>query len=234
MALSEAQKNEIIHLYKVDSKKIIITGNLVFKDDKIKENVSLKIGSILNIFQIRSDIARIEVLYKEKHYYNAKITYKIHPLTQNQAELELIVDEGKKVQIRKVTFQGNDVYKAKALRKIIKTKGYGIHENWGPSGWFTQKELAGGGALADMGVHAIDTVRYILGDPKPVTVYAQIRTHYGDYDVDGISGTVVLLNGLKRFGVEQCSFGMPQRIAGTHSRQRIPSIVQPLLLRLPH
>ena len=54
------------------------------------------------------------------------------------------------------------------LGKIIKTKGYGIHENWGPSGWFTQKELAGGGALADMGVHAIDTVRYILGDPKPV------------------------------------------------------------------
>ncbi len=53
------------------------------------------------------------------------------------------------------------------LGKIIKTKGYGIHENWGPAGWFAQKELAGGGALADMGVHAIDTVRYLLGDPKP-------------------------------------------------------------------
>ena len=77
------------------------------------------------------------------------------------------------------------------LGKIIKTKGYGIHENWGPSGWFTQKELAGGGALADMGVHAIDTVRYILGDPKPVTVYAQIGTHYGDYDVDD-SGIIMI------------------------------------------
>jgi len=70
------------------------------------------------------------------------------------------------------------------LGKIIKTKGYGIHENWGPDGWFTKKELAGGGALADMGVHAIDTVRYILGDPKPKEVYAKIGTHYGDYDVD--------------------------------------------------
>ena len=77
------------------------------------------------------------------------------------------------------------------LGKIIKTKGYGIHENWGPSGWFTHKELAGGGALADMGVHAIDTVRYILGDPKPVTVYAQIGTHYGDYDVDD-SGIIMI------------------------------------------
>ena len=77
------------------------------------------------------------------------------------------------------------------LGKIIKTKGYGIHENWGPSGWFTQKELAGGGALADMGVHAIDTVRYILGDPNPVTVYAQIGTYYGDYDVDD-SGIIII------------------------------------------
>lgn len=70
------------------------------------------------------------------------------------------------------------------LGKIIKTKGYGIHENWGPEGWFTKKEMSGGGALADMGVHAIDTVRYILGDPKPKEVYAKIGTYYGDYDVD--------------------------------------------------
>jgi predicted dehydrogenase len=74
---------------------------------------------------------------------------------------------------------------------VIKTKGYGIHENWGPGGWFTQKELAGGGALADMGLHPIDTVRYILGDPKPKQVYAKIGTHYGDYDVDD-SGIIVV------------------------------------------
>jgi predicted dehydrogenase len=70
------------------------------------------------------------------------------------------------------------------LGKIIKSKAYGIHQNWGPSGWFTSKALAGGGALIDMGVHAIDTVRYILGDPEPVRVYARINTSFGDYDVD--------------------------------------------------
>ncbi len=70
------------------------------------------------------------------------------------------------------------------LGRIVRTRGYGIHENWGPSGWFTQKELAGGGALIDMGVHAIDTVRYLLGDPEPVRVYAETGTCYGDYDVD--------------------------------------------------
>ncbi len=56
------------------------------------------------------------------------------------------------------------------LGKIIRTKGYGVHTHWGPGGWFTQKALAGGGAMADMGIHALDTARYLLGDPKPVSV----------------------------------------------------------------
>ncbi|GIK36356.1 MAG: oxidoreductase [Chloroflexota bacterium] len=70
------------------------------------------------------------------------------------------------------------------LGKIIRTKGYGVHANWGPGGWFTQKKFAGGGALADMGIHALDTTRFLLGDPQPVSVYARIGTHYKDFDVD--------------------------------------------------
>jgi predicted dehydrogenase len=56
--------------------------------------------------------------------------------------------------------------------------------HWGPSGWFTQKQFAGGGALADMGIHALDTARFLLGDPTPVSVYAKIGTYYKDFDVD--------------------------------------------------
>ncbi len=70
------------------------------------------------------------------------------------------------------------------LGRILRTKGYGVHANWGPAGWFTQKALAGGGALADMGIHAIDTARFLLGDPQPLTVYARIGTHYKEFDVD--------------------------------------------------
>ena len=77
------------------------------------------------------------------------------------------------------------------LGDIVRTKGYGIHVNWGPEGWFTRRELAGGGALIDMGVHAIDTVRYLLGDPAPVRVYAEISTRYGTYDVDDTAVVVI-------------------------------------------
>ena len=55
---------------------------------------------------------------------------------------------------------------SKKLGRIIRTKGIGVHTYWGPTGWFTQKKFAGGGALADMGIHALDTARFLLGDPK--------------------------------------------------------------------
>ena len=78
------------------------------------------------------------------------------------------------------------------LGKIIRTKGYGVHTHWGPAGWFTQKEFAGGGAMADMGIHALDTARFLLGDPQPVSVYSKIGTYYKDFDVDDTG--VILVN----------------------------------------
>ncbi|MEP6973682.1 MAG: Gfo/Idh/MocA family oxidoreductase [Actinomycetota bacterium] len=70
--------------------------------------------------------------------------------------------------------------------EVVKTRGYGVHANWGPSGWFTDPALAGGGALVDMGVHAIDTVRFLLGNPEPTSVRATVGTRYAEsrYVVD--------------------------------------------------
>src|ERR1700752_2025702 len=43
----------------------------------------------------------------------------------------------------------------------------------GVDGWFTDRSRAGGGALIDLGVHAIDAAWYLMGNPKPRTVSAQ-------------------------------------------------------------
>ena len=45
--------------------------------------------------------------------------------------------------------------------------------------------------MADMGIHALDTARFLLGDPKPVSVYAKIGTYYRDFDVDD-TGVIIV------------------------------------------
>jgi len=77
------------------------------------------------------------------------------------------------------------------LGQIVRTKGTCVHVHHGPEGWFTQKALAGGGALADMGIHAVDTVRFLLGDPQPVSVYARLGAYYGNSEVDDTAVLIV-------------------------------------------
>ncbi len=49
----------------------------------------------------------------------------------------------------------------------------------GLGGAFTTKEIAGGGALIDWGVHYLDIVMYCMGDPKPLTVSGKAFSKLG-------------------------------------------------------
>lgn len=53
----------------------------------------------------------------------------------------------------------------------------------GKGGWFTTKELSGGGPLIDLGVHMIDLAIWIMGNPKPVAVSGATYTKFADTDL---------------------------------------------------
>jgi len=52
----------------------------------------------------------------------------------------------------------------------------------GRGSWFTSNEVAGGGALIDIGVHAIDLALYFLDHPEVVEVSGQTRSEFGNRD----------------------------------------------------
>ena len=101
-------------------------GSLVFDDEKILKSMDIKTGSIFNIFKIQSNIKRIEDMYKEKNYHNVKVTYAVREQDNNQADLEIIIDEGKKVLIKEIRFVGNQAYPDKKLKNIMKTSEKGF------------------------------------------------------------------------------------------------------------
>uniref|UniRef100_A0A7C1JU47 Gfo/Idh/MocA family oxidoreductase n=1 Tax=Caldilinea aerophila TaxID=133453 RepID=A0A7C1JU47_9CHLR len=49
----------------------------------------------------------------------------------------------------------------------------------GYGSWFTNKDLAGGGALLDIGVHTLDRALYIMGYPRPRRVSGAMFAEFG-------------------------------------------------------
>ena len=140
----ESPQGKVI-IFKVKEKATIriirFQGNKVYKDDEIKENLSIRTGSILNIFKVRSNIKRIEELYKEKNYHNVKVSYTIHQLETNQADLEFIIQEGENVLIRHIIFEGNNAYKDKKLKKMMGTSEKGFFSWMTSSGELNREDL---------------------------------------------------------------------------------------------
>ena len=58
------------------------------------------------------------------------------------------------------------------LGDIYYSKATYLRRHGSPGGWFANKELSGGGPVIDLGVHVIDWTRYMMGNPKPVSVCA--------------------------------------------------------------
>ncbi|TNJ65608.1 Gfo/Idh/MocA family oxidoreductase [Paenibacillus hemerocallicola] len=53
----------------------------------------------------------------------------------------------------------------------------------GKGGWFTTKELSGGGPLIDLGVHMIDLALWFMGNPKPVAVSGSTYTKFAETEL---------------------------------------------------
>ena len=64
------------------------------------------------------------------------------------------------------------IYFAEAV--FVRSRGIPV----GVGGWFTEKKRSGGGALIDIGIHALDGVWYLMGTPRPISVSAQVFQNF--------------------------------------------------------
>lgn len=69
----------------------------------------------------------------------------------------------------------------------------------GLGGWFTNKEMSGGGPLIDLGVHRLDLALWLMGYPKPKWVLAGTYNHIG---------TALAKKSDKEYTVEDMAVGM--------------------------
>ena len=66
------------------------------------------------------------------------------------------------------------------LGEIYYSKAQYVRRHGNPGGWFVDQARSGGGPILALGVHVIDLTRYLMGNPKPVSVYAVASDRLGD------------------------------------------------------
>lgn len=119
-------------IFHVEEKPVIqsllYSGLDELKEETVKEVVTIKEQSILNPAQINKDSEAIQYLYKTKGYYNTRVTPEITFPTEDTAVVNFVIEEGDKIYIKDITFQGNQNFDDDELEDVIETN---------TKGWFS-------------------------------------------------------------------------------------------------
>ncbi len=144
------------------------------KDEMLKAHPELDMVSVCTWNSAHAECT-IAALKAGKHVLCEK------PMAMNAKEAmemkKAAEEAGKLLMIGFVRRHGND---CKLVKEYVDSGFFGdiyyakttyIRRNGNPGGWFGDKARSGGGPLIDLGVHVIDFVRYLKGNPKAVSVY---------------------------------------------------------------
>lgn len=102
-----------------------------------------------------------------------------------------------------------DIYHARAV--WTRTRGIPLG-----TGWYTKKELSGGGALMDVGLPMLDLAWYLMGQPKPLAIDGLTHRRFADsapqdvvFDVEDTAIALVRFEGGKSLELA-CSWAINQ------------------------
>jgi outer membrane protein insertion porin family len=122
-------------------REIRFKKNKVYETEALMENINIKTGSILNVHTLNSNVDRLRLLYTEKNYHNCSITYEIIPLEHSQADILFNIEEGEKIRVEKISFEGNTYFSEKKLKKAMDTSEKGIFSFFTSSGDLNETEV---------------------------------------------------------------------------------------------
>jgi outer membrane protein insertion porin family len=102
--------------------RVLFEGNSSLKDDKLKDEVSVRPRGIFTRAKVQSDVGRILELYRRSGRISATITPQIVELPQKRVDLIFKIDEGPKSGILRVNFLGNKAFSDNDLRGVVVTE----------------------------------------------------------------------------------------------------------------
>src|SRR3990172_6457784 len=103
-------------------REVKVQGNSQVARDKIETALGVGARTILDRPKLAEGVEKVRKLYTDQGYVNASIDYAVSMESNNQAVVVVNVNEGAKLLVKKVTFEGNRAFSDSELRGLIATK----------------------------------------------------------------------------------------------------------------
>ena len=101
--------------------RLVIEGNKKIKKDDIEKDIGFFRGQVISPSQIAEAKKSLLKMYAEKGYTLANVESNVFESErEGRAVVQFVIDEGKKVQIKRIRFFGNVAFEDKKLRKQLK------------------------------------------------------------------------------------------------------------------
>ncbi len=109
-------------------RKVIYEGNDEVDEDDIGETITLEPGTILSVPDVEAQADSMRQLYSEEGFFLADVEYELRrvPGDSNQVDIVFKIDEGAEVEVRRISFVGNEELPAAELLKIMQTSETGM------------------------------------------------------------------------------------------------------------
>ncbi len=170
---------------------IVFRGNEEFDDDDLKEEIGIKQYAILNRSEVTQSVNRLQEFYRQEGFYNIKVQEEIEELAGNEVSLIYEIEEGEKVYITHIEFEGNEAFDDDDLRDLMETSEKGLLS------WITSAGLLDRKML-EFDLHKIVSYYHNHGYIKARTGEPRITYQEGD----GLTITIEVIEG-PQYGVDQ-------------------------------
>ena len=102
--------------------KVVFEGNSGLKEDKLRDEVTVRPRGIFTRAKVQQDVQRIIELYRRSGRISAQVTPKIVELPQKRVDLIFEINEGPKSGVLRVNFLGNKEFSDNDLRDVVVTE----------------------------------------------------------------------------------------------------------------
>ena len=102
--------------------KVVFEGNSGLKEEKLRDEVTVRPRGIFTRAKVQADVQRIVELYRRSGRISATVTPKIVELPQKRVDLIFEIDEGPKSGVLRVNFLGNKEFSDNDLRDVVVTE----------------------------------------------------------------------------------------------------------------